>query len=147
MATKTASRFRLSYAVDALVPASPAQVWARLTDAAAFPGWNSTVTSIEGTIAQGERLAIRVPISDRVFKPKVVEFETDRRMVWQDGGAPMFRGRRTFTLTPTDDGKTQFSMVEEFTGLMLPMIASSLPDFAPVFDQYAADLVGSFSAG
>lgn len=35
---------------------------------------------------------------------------------------------------------TEFEMSEVFTGLMLPMIAGSLPDFVPVFDQYAADL-------
>ena len=144
MAERTASTFSLRYAVDATVPAAPAAVWARLTDAAAFTTWNSTVTAIEGPIAPGNRLAIRVPISERTFRPRVVEFEPDRRMVWQDGAAPMFRGRRTFTLTPTDGG-TRFSMVEDFRGLMLPMIARTLPDFGPVFDQYAADLVASFA--
>ncbi len=142
MATRTSSRFSMTYSVDAVVPASPAAVWGLLTDAAGFPSWNSTVTSIEGSIALGERLTIRVPISERAFKPRVVEFEPEQRMVWQDGAAPMFKGRRTFTLTPTDGG-TAFSMVEEFRGLMVPMIAKSLPDFVPVFDQYAADLVAA----
>ena len=31
-------------------------------------------------------------------------------------------------------------MKEEFWGLMLPLIKGSLPDFAPVFEAYAADL-------
>jgi hypothetical protein len=31
-------------------------------------------------------------------------------------------------------------MREEFTGIMLPMIKGSLPDFVPVFEAYAADL-------
>jgi hypothetical protein len=31
-------------------------------------------------------------------------------------------------------------MVEVFSGLMLPMIAGSLPNFGPAFEQYAADL-------
>jgi hypothetical protein len=31
-------------------------------------------------------------------------------------------------------------MVEHFRGAMLPMSKGSLPDFAPVFDRYAADL-------
>ena len=31
-------------------------------------------------------------------------------------------------------------MREEFSGLMLPMIKGSLPDFAPVFETYAEDL-------
>ena len=51
MATRTASRFSLAYAVDATVPADPDVVWRLLSDGAGFPGWNSTVTSIEGATA------------------------------------------------------------------------------------------------
>jgi hypothetical protein len=61
-------------------------------------------------------------------------------MVWSDGVAPMFKGVRTFTLSGRDDGSTDFSMVEVFTGVMLPMVKGSLPDFGPAFEQYAADL-------
>ena len=52
----------------------------------------------------------------------------------------MFKGERTFTLTPQTDGTTDFEMVEILSGVMLPMIKGSLPDFAPVFDRYALDL-------
>jgi len=31
-------------------------------------------------------------------------------------------------------------MTETFAGIMLPLIGRTLPDFEPVFDQYAADL-------
>jgi hypothetical protein len=61
-------------------------------------------------------------------------------MVWRDGMAPMFTGVRTFTLTPNADGSTDFRMAEVYSGLMLPMIAGSLPDFRPTFEQYASDL-------
>ena len=60
-------------------------------------------------------------------------------MVWRDGGMPMFQGVRTYTVEPAAGGSS-FTMREEFRGLMLPLIARSLPDFVPVFDQYAADL-------
>lgn len=139
-ATKTETTFRLEYGVSAEIAASPGAIWKRLTDAAGFPSWNSTVTRIEGVIAKGQKLAIQVPISERTFTPKVVELEPERRMVWADGMAPMFRGERTFTLTPRADGSTEFAMREVFTGLMLPMIKGSLPDFVPVFEQYAKDL-------
>jgi hypothetical protein len=76
----------------------------------------------------------------RTFKPKVVEFDPPTRMVWADGFAPMFRGVRTFTLADAGTGLTRFRMEEVFSGLMLPMIKGSLPDFGPVFDAYAADL-------
>jgi len=41
---------------------------------------------------------------------------------------------------PHDDGSTEFRMEEVFSGLMLPLIKGSLPDFAPSFEAYAADL-------
>jgi hypothetical protein len=31
-------------------------------------------------------------------------------------------------------------MTERFSGLMLPMIKGSLPDFGPIFETYAMDL-------
>jgi hypothetical protein len=52
----------------------------------------------------------------------------------------MFTGVRTFTLTPKADGSTDFSMAEVYSGIMLPMIAGSLPDFRPTFEQYASGL-------
>jgi hypothetical protein len=36
--------------------------------------------------------------------------------------------------------RSRLTMTETFTGLMLPLIAGSLPDFLPVFTRYPADL-------
>jgi hypothetical protein len=131
----------MEHAVAVRIHAPPARIWALLTNAADFPRWNSTVTSIEGDIAVGQKLALRVPLApDRTFRPKVTETTPEHRMVWSDGVAPMFKGVRTFTLSGRDDGSTDFSMVEVFTGVMLPMVKGSLPDFGPAFEQYAADL-------
>jgi hypothetical protein len=123
-------------------------VWALLTDAKRFPVWNSTVTSIEGEIALGQKLALKVPLDPkRTFSPKVTRFEPAREMVWSDGFAPMFRGVRTFTLRDKGAGTTEFAMREVFSGLMLPMIKGSLPDFAPAFEAYAADLKRAAEGG
>ena len=64
-----------------------------------------------------------------------------RRMVWT-GGMPLgfFKGKRTFTLTPAASGEVEFSMREEYTGLMAPLICRSIPDLKPAFDQFAEDL-------
>ena len=61
-------------------------------------------------------------------------------MLWQDGFAPMFMGKRFFTLQSKADGTTTFTMSEVLSGFMLPMIAGKLPDFALIFEKYAADL-------
>jgi uncharacterized protein YndB with AHSA1/START domain len=140
-ATKTRQTFRMQCGVAINIQAEPEKIWALLTNAAGFPRWNSTVQSIEGQIALGQKIRLRVPVAPkRVFKLKVSAFEPGKRMVWQDGAPPMFKGVRTFTLTPRDNGSIDFAMVEVFSGLMLPMIAGSLPDFAPSFERYAADL-------
>jgi hypothetical protein len=99
------------------------------------------VTRIGGTIALGEKLRIEVPAAPgRTFQPRVTEFEPRARMVWSDGAAPLFKGVRTFTVAPAGGGATAFSMNEVFSGVMLPLIAGSLPDFGPIFETYAADL-------
>ncbi len=138
-ATEEKQTFRQVIRVAIDIKAKPERIWALLTNAADLPRWNSTVTQVDGRIALGEQLRIRVPISSRTFKVKVDVFESPRRLVWSDGSA-LFRGVRTYTLAPTPDGGTTFAMDEVFTGFMLPLISRSLPDFKPVFERYAADL-------
>jgi|HubBroStandDraft_1064217.scaffolds.fasta_scaffold132620_2 hypothetical protein len=140
-ARKTKTAFRMECAVEIDVQAPPGTLWAVLTNAAEFPKWNSTVSKLQGEIALGKKLALQVPAAPgRVFKPRVTELDSGKRMVWSDGAAPVFKGVRTFTLAPKADGQTTFSMVEVFSGVMLPLIKGSLPDFGPSFEQYAADL-------
>jgi len=133
--------FSMQCSIRCSIRASADRIWRLLTDAPRFPEWNSTVTRIDGAIAPGATLKLEVPSAPgRVFKPKVTAFEPGRSMVWSDGFAPMFKGVRTYTLTPGKDGTTVFSMTERFSGLMLPMIKGSLPDFRPIFETYANDL-------
>jgi hypothetical protein len=140
-ATKTEKTFRMDCSIRCEITAPPERIWALLTDAEAFPKWNTTVTSLKGPIALGQTLELKVKLdAKRTFKPKVTKLEANRAMEWSDGMAPMFKGVRSFTLTPKAAGVTEFEMTEVFTGVMLPMIKGSLPDFAPAFEAYAADL-------
>jgi len=62
-------------------------------------------------------------------------------MVWL-GGMPLrflFKGERTFTLTPVDGG-VEFTMEEVFDGLLAGLITKSIPDLQPAFDEFAACL-------
>lgn len=141
-AAETADQtFRRTTSVRTEIAAAPQVVWALLTNATKFPEWNSTVTSIEGSIERGARLALKVPLAPkRTFKPKVIDLVENEHMVWAEGFAPMFRGVRTFTVTATVRNTTEFTMTEVLSGAMLPMVRGSLPDFAPAFTTYAADL-------
>jgi uncharacterized protein YndB with AHSA1/START domain len=129
----------LHYAVGRTIDAPPEVVWAVLTDASGYPKWNSTVVSLDGTIAKDERIELVVKISKRTFKLNVSTFDPPRTMVWSDGGKS-FMGVRTFTLVPTASGGTDFTMKEVFTGSMMKMIAPKLPDFGPDFEAFARDL-------
>ena len=139
-AQKTKSAFNLTYSAGVTLQAPVARVWAVMTDAAGFPRWNSTVKSIDGTIAAGQTIKLVATVAPaRVFNLHIIEFVPEKKMVWSDGNA-MFKGVRTYTFAGRPGGATDFTMAEVYTGLMLPMIAGSLPDFGPVFEQYLADL-------
>ena len=128
--------------------AAPATtVWSLLTDLRAQAKWNSTLTSIEGKVALGERVSMKVPEAPRqTFNPKVVAYEEAKSMVWRLGFWPMFVSERTYRLTPGPQGSTEFTMTEIFRGLMLPMVARSLPDFGLMFERTAADLKAAAEA-
>jgi len=145
-AEKIRTTFRMEVSVQADIAAPPERVWQLLASVDAQRDWNSTLMEIDGEIAEGATVRLKAHSApDREFKLKVSEVVDNRSMTWSDGMAPMFKGVRRFTLTPTDGG-THFEMTETFTGLMLPMIAGSLPDFGPVFETYAADLKSAAEA-
>jgi len=116
------------------------RLWALLTDSSGFPRWNSTVTAIDGEIREGGRLRVHVPGTTRVFTPRVSGVVPNARMTWTGGFSPIFKGVRTFELRSKQDGTTDFSMSETFSGLMLPLVSRSMPDFRPIFARYADDL-------
>jgi hypothetical protein len=138
--TKADAAFSMACGVEVNIRATSEHIWSLLTDAKSFPRWNSTVTRIDGEIREGEKLRLHVPGMDRTFNPKVSDVVAGERMTWTGGFAPLFKGVRTFRLTPCSDGSTDFAMGERFSGLMLPLIKRSLPDFGPVFARYANDL-------
>jgi hypothetical protein len=130
----------MTCAVEVNIGASAEVVWSLLTDAKGFSRWNPTVNHIEGEIREGERLKIHVPGTSRIFTPRVSGVVPARRMIWSDGFTGIFKGVRTFMLTPQDDGTTDFSMEEKFSGLMFALVKGMLPDFGPIFEAYANNL-------
>jgi hypothetical protein len=131
-----------AYDATSTIKASPDAIWAILTDAPGYQSWDSGVQRVEGRIAPGEKIKVVSEANpDRTFPVKVTEFTPGRRMTWS-GGMPLglFKGVRTFTLAPGDDGTTQFTMREEYTGPLLPLIWRSMPDLGPSFRQFADGL-------
>lgn len=106
-------------------------VWDVLTDLDSYSEWNPFVVESSGRVVVGERLVNRLrPPGGRAmtFKPTVTEVEPDRTFEWLGRlGLPgLFDGRHRFELTPTATGGTTFSHSEEFDGLLVRAMRSSL---------------------
>jgi hypothetical protein len=132
-----------------VINARPADIWPVLTDGARYADWDSGVDRVDGTIAPGEKLKVYVKANPgRAFPVRVAEFKPDEMMRWT-GGMPfgLFRGNRTYRLTPQDDGTTVFTMREEYTGPLLGLIWRSIPDLGPSFQQFADGLRKRVEAG
>jgi hypothetical protein len=140
-ATTTRTMFRLATTVTKAIGASDLTLWNLLADTREQSRWNSTVTSIEGTIALGRRVSFKVPEAPRqTFSPKVVAYDAPRSMVWRLNRWPLLVSERMYRLTPRANGATDVTIAEVFHGLLLPLAAKSLPDFAAMFERTAIDL-------
>jgi hypothetical protein len=108
----------MHYEVTADIRAPAETIWEIITDAGRYPDWDSGVERIEGDIAPGEKIKVFSEMNPgRGFPIKVTEFEPAQRMTWT-GGMPLglFKGIRTFRLTPGPDSTTRFEMRESFSG-------------------------------
>jgi hypothetical protein len=129
------------FATAIVIQATPETIWALLTDAAAYPHWNSTVDRIDGQIVAGGRVTVHAKSAPgRAFPLRITEFVPGQKMVWA-GGMPLglFTGTRSFVLTAASGG-VRFAMDETYDGLLAPLITRSIPDLQPAFDTFAADL-------
>jgi len=135
-ATTVRKTFSRETAVSIEIKATPAIIWGLLTNALDYPRWNSTITSIEGKIAPGEKIKLKSTLdAKRTFKLKIKTFEPEHKLVWGDG-----KGNRVYTITKNENGTTLFSMTEKIGGAMFPMYAKMIPSFDKPFEQFAADL-------
>ena len=130
------------YEAAASIAAPPTAVWSVLENGDGYAAWDSGITRVEGSIENGERIKVHTAISPKRAFPVTVHIDRAAGIMTWTGGMPLglFRGVRTFHVTATDDGKTEFTMREEFTGPMLGPIWRSMPDLAPSFAQFAAGL-------
>lgn len=135
-AVTTKKNFSRETAVSIDIQADKSIIWALLTNANDFPRWNSTVISIDGNIALGEKIKLKSTLDPkREFKLKVKEFEADQRLVWGDA-----MGKRVYTLKSIGDNLTNFTMVEKIGGPVFPLFAKMIPPFDQSFESYAVDL-------
>ena len=135
-AVTTKSLFSRETSISTTIQADPAIVWALLTNAADYPRWNSTVTSLTGNLRQGETIELKSTLDPkRTFKLKVKEFVPEKRLVWGD-----VMGNRIYTIDTGEGGNVVFTMREKIGGPLFPLFSGMIPSFDESFEKYAADL-------
>src|SRR5450432_4037379 len=100
------------YEAESAIAASPEAVWAVLSDGTGWAAWDSGVDAVDGRIAPGQTLKIHSQAAPgRSFPVKVTEFDPPARLRFS-GGMPLglFRGARTYALSPDGRGGTAFHM-------------------------------------
>jgi hypothetical protein len=118
------------------IDAPPAEVWAVLTDLAAYPQWNPLFPEAGGQIAVGERLTLASrPTVGRAMtiRPKVLAVQPGAELRWASSLPGIIGGEHSFTLTAVGSG-THLVQSETFRGLLVPFsgktIAAAEADFA-----------------
>jgi uncharacterized protein YndB with AHSA1/START domain len=125
------------------INAAASAIWNLLINAANYPNWSSTVISIEGKIAPGEKIKLKSTLDPkRIFTLKVKEFDAEKRLAWGDA-----MGTRVYTLTKNSNGAVSFYMNEKIGGPLFPLFARMIPAFDAAFEQFAADLKKAAETG
>lgn len=129
---------RFEAAID--IAATPDEVWETLLQTDRWSTWDDQLEQVDGTLAEGERIAIHVTDVSRPFKLAVTDWQPTASMTLR-GGMPLglFRGTRVYRLRPAPSG-TRFEMVERYTGPLAPLITRTIPDLQPSFDRFVAGL-------
>ncbi|MEO1448240.1 MAG: SRPBCC domain-containing protein [Bacteroidota bacterium] len=124
MSTRSFAQTRIETEIN--IQATPAQVWAVLTDFAAYPDWNPFIKSIEGEVAEGNK--IKAVITDFTFRPRVLSFKENKELVWLGnfGIRGLFDGEHHFEIEDNGDGTVTLHHFENFKGLLLPMMRKKL---------------------
>ena len=130
---KTFSR-ETTVSVD--IQADPKIIWGLLTNSENYPKWNSTIISIDGKIALGEKIQLKSYLDPkRIFKLTVKEVQPESRLVWGDA-----MGKREYEITPKANGQANLSMTEKISSPLFPLFAKMIPPFDESFDKFANDL-------
>lgn len=131
-----------AYQASTTINASPEKIWSIITDTSSYPEWDPYCIRIEGEAAPGETLKAYTKLSpDRAFPAKVTTFDPHKKMVWT-GGMPLglFKGERSFVLSAKDDRQTEFTVSEVFTGPLLVLMSSTIPDMTEPFEKFVEGL-------
>jgi len=110
------------------IDAPPSQVWAVLTDLAAYPEWNPLFPRASGQIAAGQRLTLATrPTVGRAMtiRPKLVVVQPGAELRWVASVPGIIGGEHSFVLTEAGSG-TRLVQSETFRGLLVPLAGKTI---------------------
>lgn len=122
-------RHRLSTRITIDAPTDV--VWEVLTDLDGYADWNPFIIESSGRATLGERLTnrLRPPGGKaRTFRPVVTEVRNGEVFEWLGrlGMPGLFDGRHRFELEPDGPRRTTFTQSEDFAGVLVPLMRSTL---------------------
>lgn len=114
-----------------LIKAGPGRVWDILTNFAAYPGWNPFITSVEGNVAVGNTIRVRLCQpggTPMTMRPKVLVFAKNKEFRWigRLGFRGLFDGEHSFEIIDNGNGSVMFIQRETFRGILVPLFAKML---------------------
>ncbi|MCX5198560.1 SRPBCC domain-containing protein [Streptomyces sp. NBC_00249] len=125
-------------ATEITVDATPAQVWATLTDLPRYCTWNPVVRQAAGEVAVGARLELTMYAESgkpTVFRPTVLTAVPGAELRW--AGRFLVRGlldtEHWFRLSEGPGRTTRLEHGERFRGLLAPLLGSRLTGTARNF--------------
>jgi hypothetical protein len=129
---------KISHSIE--IAASPAIVWATLTDTASFPAWNPFITSLEGELRAGARLTVKIqPPGARAstFRPTVLAAQPEAELRWIGRVLVpgVFDGEHCFRLDAVSPARTRFTQSEQFSGFLVRPLRSSIERAEAGFKQ------------
>ena len=109
-----------------IIKATPEQVWAELTDFAAYASWNPFLKEVSGEVAVGKK--IKINADGMTFKPKVLVFDAHKELKWIGRLIlpGIFDGTHRFVLIDNGDGTTTLEHSEDFSGILVPLFKKKL---------------------
>jgi len=144
--TATSTAFRVEIATSIEIDRPAAEVWAALTDLAAYPRWNTFIRSWQGDLALGARQTVRIEPTEKngqTFRPRITELEPGRLLVWlgRVGVTGVLDGRHRFEVEPIDANRSRFTQSEVLSGVLVPAFRRMLTvDTPAAFSRMNAEL-------
>jgi hypothetical protein len=121
------------------IDAAPPTVWAVLTDFASYGEWNPVEVSMKGRAVEGTVLEHTSQLPGKkpmTFRPTIITAKPNEELTWKGKVLVpgMFDVVHQFRLEPLPKGGTRLHQREQFRGVLIPFLGSTLRETRAAFD-------------